>query len=130
MNDELNQVLNEYDAFKDAACRKLIFLSAIENQGKHTGQKAFFATLLNELGSLYRARSRFAESEKYFLRRLIYWENNLGNKHPDYATALNNLAGFYRLTGDCVKSDAMFELTTDIYRVSLGRSFSVCKRAQ
>ncbi len=57
------------------------------------------ASLLNNLGALYRAQGRYAEAEPLVERALAIFENALGPDHPNVATALKNYAALLRGTG-------------------------------
>jgi tetratricopeptide (TPR) repeat protein len=44
----------------------------------------------------------------------------LGEKHPDYATSLNNLALLYKEMGDYVKAEPLYNQARDIFKQALG----------
>ena len=47
-------------------------------------------------------------------------KQSLGEKHPDYATSLNNLAMLYQDMGDYVKAEPLFQKALEIYKQTLG----------
>ena len=50
-------------------------------------------------------------------------ENNkqaLGEKHPDYATSLNNLANLYQSTGAYAKAEPLYRQVLEINKQALG----------
>ncbi|MDO4173578.1 MAG: tetratricopeptide repeat protein [Eubacteriales bacterium] len=70
----------------------------------------------NELGSLYRGISRFAESIVMFQYAQELVCEKLGRNSMQYATVLNNMAGTYRLKGEYETAIRLFEESLDIYR--------------
>ncbi|NJM99279.1 MAG: tetratricopeptide repeat protein, partial [Phormidesmis sp. RL_2_1] len=50
----------------------------------------------NNLAELYRSQGRYGEAEPLFVEALAIRKTELGDRHPDTATSLNNLAGLYR----------------------------------
>jgi CHAT domain-containing protein len=57
--------------------------------------KANLVETLNVLGGLYRLQGRFALAEPLFLKALAVAKENRGEKHPETATAIVNLARNY-----------------------------------
>jgi tetratricopeptide (TPR) repeat protein len=57
------------------------------------------ASVLNNLGALYRDQGRDAEAEPLFKRALAIYQKALDPEHPNVATTLDNLAALYRSQG-------------------------------
>src|SRR5262249_25653730 len=50
----------------------------------------------------------------------------LGEKHPDHAQSLNNLAGLYMEQGDCAKAEPLFRQALETYQQVLGEKHPRC----
>ena len=59
-----------------------------------------YASSLNNLAELYRARGDSARAEPLFRQALEINKQALGERHPDYARSLNTLAALYLSMGD------------------------------
>jgi len=68
---------------------------------------------------LYQA-GKYAEAIPLAEKSLRLTEKSLGPDHPDVATALNNLAGFYQAMGDYAKVEALYLRALSIREKALG----------
>ena len=57
------------------------------------------AQSLGNLAARYKAQGRYKEAEPFFRRALTIYEKKLRPDHPDIATTLNDMAGFYEKMG-------------------------------
>jgi len=83
---------------------------------------AVAASVLSELGSFYRGQGRYAESAEVLSAVLGKLGKAIGTDVPDYATALNNLAGTHRLMKEYDKAAAGFTEAMEIYRHTVGET--------
>ena len=74
-----------------------------------------YIAAMNELGSFYRGRGRFAESVEVFLRAKTMWEATSRKDDQSYAILLNNLAGTYRMDGENGKALSLYLQSLAIY---------------
>ena len=72
--------------------------------------------------ALCQASGRFAEAEKLYRRAVRVRKDLLGNRHPDLATTLNNLATLYRLTGRRARAAALYRRALMIFEETLDRA--------
>src|SRR6185437_14118424 len=80
-----------------------------------------YASTVNTLASLYRARGDYLRAEPEARRAAEICERALGPKHPYYASALNNLALVYRDEANYVDADPAFTKALGIYDATLAR---------
>lgn len=88
----------------DSAYKKLVgsdLENALKDLAVQSGEEygtssPFHASMISELGGYYRGQRRYSESEHYFKIALDILKHQLGEENPNYATALNNLAGTHR----------------------------------
>ena len=79
-----------------AGRRRPLFQRALAIYRKAGGpEHPAVATVLNNLGQVYRDLNRDADAEAPIKRSLAIREKVLGPDHPDVARSLNNLAGLY-----------------------------------
>lgn len=76
--------------------------------------------LLFETAPYLQARARYTEAEPLYQRALHIREQVLGYKHPDVASALNNLALLYYQQGKYVEVEPLFQRTLHIREQQLG----------
>ena len=95
MQNAAGQEAYEQVRYDEAEKAWLLALQEAENFGPADPR---LATSLDNLALLYHAQGNYAEAEPLYQRALAIWEKALGAEHPDVATSLNNLAGFYRLS--------------------------------
>jgi CHAT domain-containing protein/Flp pilus assembly protein TadD len=62
----------------------------------------------------------YAKAEPLFNQALVIRKVALGEKHPDYATTLNNLALLYQAMGDYVKAEPLCKQALVIRKEALG----------
>jgi tetratricopeptide (TPR) repeat protein len=53
---------------------------------------------------------------------------SLGERHPNYAASLNDLAGVYLMLGKYAEAEALYRQAMDIYRAALGENHAVLRR--
>ena len=78
------------------------------------------ASVLNNLGDVYRAENRFVKAEPLLRRAAAIWEKTAGPAHPDYAVALNNLAAVYYQLGYDERAKPLFNRALAIWERALG----------
>ena len=65
---------------------------------------------------------RHAEAEPLHVQATEILRAALGERHPDYATSLNNLASLYQAMGRHAEAEPLFRQAVDILRSTLGPS--------
>jgi CHAT domain-containing protein len=78
------------------------------------------ATLLNDLGVLYRAQGRYADAEPLYRRALAIREKAFGPGHLGVAVSLNNLALLYNSQGRYADAEPLYRRALPIYEKALG----------
>jgi tetratricopeptide (TPR) repeat protein len=78
------------------------------------------ARLMNQLGSLFYAKSRYAEAERLYRRALAIDEATLGPDHPDVAIRLNNLANLLKTTNCLAEAEPLMRRALAITETSYG----------
>jgi tetratricopeptide (TPR) repeat protein len=71
----------------------------------------------------------YAKAEPLYRQALEIRKQVLGDKHPDYATSLNNLAGLYELMGDYAKAEPLFRQALAIDKEALGDKHPECAQS-
>ena len=112
------EIIAELDKISDtcgdeALCLRLESLCP-EYERKNPEDAIGCAALWNELGSVCRRNAWFEKGENAFLRAAKSLEN-AGIEDGNYATALNNLAGLYRMSGNRDKSFELFYRCRELY---------------
>ncbi|MBI5914257.1 MAG: CHAT domain-containing protein [Bacteroidetes bacterium] len=80
-----------------------------------------YASSLNSLAMLCRAKGDFDQSEALHLQAKDIREKTMGTAHPDYAASLNNLASVYMDKGYYDKAEAMYLEAKGIREKVLGK---------
>ena len=62
----------------------------------------------------------YAKAEPLYRQALRDQKKVLGEKHPDYATSLNNLALLYKDMGDYAKAEPLYRQALEIRKQALG----------
>jgi tetratricopeptide (TPR) repeat protein len=100
-SDESNilfqRVTELYQAGKYAQAMPLAEGYAAAMKSGHGDETPQYAVALSWLALLHKAQGRYGEAEPLFKRTIAIAEKALGPDHPIVGTALNNLAGLYRL---------------------------------
>ena len=92
-----------------------------------------YANALNSTALLYlkignsaktkeKAIEAYQKAEKYFIEALEKRKKTLGNKHPDYASSLNNLALLYRAKRDYLKAEKLITEANQIINLQIRQS--------
>ena len=105
---ELNRA---YDAGDEQAERFLLEAYASPRQ---EAEPEFRTVVCNELGSFYRARSRYEESYRFFTEAMEQAALCFGTDSLKYGTVLMNRAGTSRMSGDVDKAIEDFETSLRI----------------
>ncbi|MFH7245099.1 MAG: tetratricopeptide repeat protein [Spirulina sp.] len=80
------------------------------------------ATLLNTQGIELYQEGRYGEAEPLYQESLVIRREQLGNRHPDVATGLNNLASLYHAQGRYGEAESLAQEALSIHREQLGES--------
>ena len=75
--------------------------------------------LFEQVGQLYEG-GRFPEAIELATRARDLALRSYGERHPNYASSLNNLAMLYRETGDYAAAEPLFRQALEIRRAALG----------
>ncbi len=78
------------------------------------------ATILNNLGGLYREQGNFSKAEPLLQRSLAISEKVLGSEHLDVAISLNNLALLYEAQGNYAQAELLYQRSLAIREKVLG----------
>ncbi|MCT7987754.1 CHAT domain-containing tetratricopeptide repeat protein [Laspinema olomoucense] len=81
-----------------------------------------YATLLNNLASLYYAMGRLSDAEPLYRQAMEILRVQLSENHPSYASSLNNLAGLYYAMGRLSDAESLYRQAMEILRVQLGEN--------
>ena len=76
--------------------------------------------LLNQTASYLYERGQYAEAEPLYQQAMEIHRTALGERHPDYATSLNNLAELYRAMGRHAEAEPLYQQAMEIRRTALG----------
>lgn len=108
---------NEQLRYTEAEKQLVVALARAEAFGP---QDIRLATILNELGIVYRAQYRYAEAELALKRAAHIWEQARGPVRVHAATALNNLAVLYHLQRRDNEAQRLFKRALQITKQTLG----------
>src|SRR5262249_42748545 len=78
------------------------------------------ATLLNNLGQVYKVEGREADAEPLIKRSLAIREKVLGASHPDVARSLNNLGDLYQRQRRFAEAEPLFKRALAIREQEVG----------
>ncbi|NES24805.1 MAG: tetratricopeptide repeat protein, partial [Symploca sp. SIO3E6] len=71
------------------------------------------------LGIFYKGQGLYELAEPWFEECKVVVETRLGNKHPDFATSLNNLANLYESQGKYSEAEPLYKDAIAIHKQSL-----------
>ena len=91
---------------------------AKENEGEDS---PIYASMLSELGGLYRGLTRYDECVYCFTKAAEIMKAAKGENSADYATCINNRAGAYRQMREFDKAEEGFAECLAIYERSVGK---------
>ena len=66
----------------------------------------------------------YARAEPLYRQALEIRKQALGEKHPDYAASLNNLAGLYESMGDYARAEPLYRQTVEVLKTAPRRKTS------
>ena len=79
------------------------------------------ATALSLLASLFRIQNKnYEQAEPLYLQAIEIYKQNLGEKHPDVADTLNDLADLYSGNFKFAKAEPLYERALEIRKHTLG----------
>ncbi len=78
------------------------------------------ATLLNNLGQVYKAEGRYADAEPAIKQSLAIREKVLGRDHVDVARSLNNLADLYQRQDRFAEAEPIYQRALSIRERTVG----------
>src|SRR5271166_1527480 len=76
--------------------------------------------LSNQTASYLRDRAQYAEAGPLFKQATEIYRTALGERHPDYATSLNNLAELYCAMGRHAEAEPLFKQAMEVLGTALG----------
>ena len=76
--------------------------------------------LLNATASYLHERGQYADAEPLYKQAMEIRRTALGERHPSYATSLNNLAVLYRAMGRHADAEPLYKQAMEIRRTALG----------
>ncbi|MBI4646412.1 MAG: CHAT domain-containing protein [Bacteroidia bacterium] len=132
----LNNLAVLYYKMGKYAAAEPLYLEAMKIRKEVLGEKhPDYAQSLNNLAALYQAMGNSASSEKdmadkYAAAELLYLESLnirkevLGEKHPDYATSLIDLAILYKETSNYSKAEQLFIKGIEVILYNIFQNFS------
>jgi len=82
------------------------------------------ANMLYDMGDSCEEKNNYPCALEYRKRELLYSKLIYGEKHPDYATSLNNLAGLYESMGSYQKALPYYQQALQIRKEILGEKHS------
>jgi len=128
----INNVAFLYKTMGNYSAAEPLFLDALNIRKEVLGKKhPDYARSLNNLASLYQAMgnslsikeemaAKFAMAETLYLEAKSLRKEVLGEKHLDYATSLNNIAGLYRDMGKYIDAEPLYFEAKNIWKETLG----------
>jgi tetratricopeptide (TPR) repeat protein len=105
--------LGNLDEAEETFQKAQVIYEKLDDQGS-------ISIVLNNLGSVYKARGQLDKATKSYSRALAISERIYGSDHPDIATMLNNLASVYADMGDLSKAEEFFMKALAINQKVLG----------
>ena len=66
------------------------------------------------------AMERYEEAEPLYREALEIGRETLGERHPDYAIRLNNLAGLLEATGRYEEAEPLYREALEVFEAALG----------
>jgi CHAT domain-containing protein len=78
------------------------------------------ATLLNNLGQVYKAEGRYADAEPAIKQSLAIREKVLGRDHVDVARSLNNLADLYQRQDRFAEAEPIYQRALSVRERTVG----------
>jgi len=82
------------------------------------------AYLCNQSGLLRYSQAQFSLAEPLYRRALAIYGASYGERHPNVATGLNNLAGLLRATNRLAEAEPLYRRALAIYEASYGEHHS------
>uniref|UniRef100_UPI001951A6C2 CHAT domain-containing protein n=1 Tax=Halomicronema sp. CCY15110 TaxID=2767773 RepID=UPI001951A6C2 len=73
---------------------------------------------------------RYGEAEPLYVEALAIWREQLGNRHPDVAASLNNLAELYRAQGNIAQAVPAFQAGLEIEEWNLELNLATLTEVQ
>ncbi len=104
MEERLKEFYDELEKYYDACDYEGMEDFLMRTLTEHTGAcgACYYplqVSVLTELGTMYKCTGEYERSKEYFRQALEKIRFGIGTKTLEYATAANNLAGAFRLTG-------------------------------
>jgi Flp pilus assembly protein TadD len=78
------------------------------------------AAIANNLGLLLESESKATDAEAMFARAAALFEKAYGQRHPEFATALTNLAGSVQARGDAATAASLFVKAIQVFADTTG----------
>jgi len=78
------------------------------------------ASVLYQLGEVYRRQHDFTKAEPYFWRALPIWAQSVGAEHPEMATSLTGLAQLYQAKHEYQKAEPLVKQALQILEKAFG----------
>ena len=79
-----------------------------------------FATVLYNLGEIYRRQQEFEKAEPYFWRALPIWAKSVGAEHPEMAKGLTSLTLIYTSKRQYTKAEPLIKQALKIQEKAFG----------
>jgi len=78
------------------------------------------ASVLYQLGKVYRRQNDFTKAEPYFWQALPIWVKSVGAEHPEMATSLTGLARLYQAEHEYQKAEPLVKQSLKIPEKTFG----------
>ena len=72
------------------------------------------------MAALYESQGRYGEAEPLYVEALEISKAALGDRHPDTASSLNNLAALYESQGRYGEAEPLYVEALEIWKAELG----------
>jgi|GEM_PF-1892013 len=116
-----NELKNSYEKGEGIAVWNVLTAHAAALAQRLEGtEKAEFAALLNNIGSVYRRMGDYDRALEYHLKDLAITEKVLGMEHPNTATSYNNIGSVYEDMGDYDRALEYYEKAVKTLEKVLG----------
>jgi CHAT domain-containing protein len=120
--NKVNHLLAIGDEYENNQPKKAVdyYKQALES-AKQINNPAFMANCLEKLGIIFsKSIEKYDTAEIYYLECLKIHKEYLGETHPSYVYALNNLASLYQVMGNYAAAEPLFIEVKNIDKKVLG----------
>jgi tetratricopeptide (TPR) repeat protein len=108
------------DVSEKTGVKRASFYILTLQKGSCRTREESVATILNNMGELYRLQGKYDVAEPYYKRSIGIFEKQFGDRHPTLAVASNNLGEFYRAERRYAEAESLYRHSLIIVEATLG----------